>query len=278
MNVLRSLLALVTSFLALITAFLCPTPQDTGTARLTQEKTLTFLDAFVCGQGLDSDGEYYYTSGSITAAKLTGLAKLDAATLAVVAQNWYALPQDMIDAGYDHIGDIAYYDGVIYAPSEGEADDVPMILLYDADDLSYTGELYELHDDSLTDGVPWCACDEQYLYVSRFSDADVVCVFDRNTGAFVRDITLSEPVDRIQAGDVYDGVLYLNCDPKDGNKTVYRVDLTTGGVTLVFDRNTTGYDTETEGMCVLPGGSGPVFHIADYNKLVSVFIRVYEPK
>lgn len=46
---------------------------------------------------------------------------------------------------------------------------------------------------------------------------------------------------------------------------------------LLFDRNTTGFGTETEGLCVTTAEDGTrTFHIADYNKLVTTFIRTYQ--
>ena len=97
--------------------------------------------------------------------------------------------------------------------------------------------------------------------------------------SFSHTVELSETLFRVQAGDVLDGRSYLNCDPKGENKTVYEIDLATGETKLLFDRNTTGFDTEAEGLSVMKDeNSEPVFTISDYNKIVSTFIRTYRLK
>ena len=278
-SALRPFLAGFTAFVTAITLIICPTPADTDTASVESEKCYSVVDAFVMGQGLDEEGDYYYTSGSLAGIKLCCLGIVDKATGEIVKDALDSLPQEFKDKDYDHIGDISVQNGIIYAPVEDKAESQPLVLLYDAETLEYTGVYYELDATNLTDGIPWCATDDNYLYASQFNDADKIVVFNIDDMTLSHTIELSAPVERVQSGDVFDGVLYLSCDPHDVNKTVYSVDLETGEVNLLCDRATTGYDTEAEGLCVNADENGNlIVHVSDYNKLISTFIRTYKVK
>ncbi len=266
----------LTAVIMMISTLICPTPSATETAEITNEFGYSLIDAFLCGQGLDEEGELFYTSGSLSAIKICCLGIIDKTTGEVIKENLDALPQEFKNQDYNHIGDISVQNGIIYAPVENEPETHPLVLLYDAETLEYTGTYYAVDWDYLKDGIAWCATDENYLYTSQFNEADRIVVYNIDDMSFSHTVELSETLFRVQAGDVLDGKAYLNCDPKDENKTVYEVDLATGGVTLLFDRNTTGYDTETEGLSVMKDENEElVFTISDYNKLVSTFIRTY---
>jgi hypothetical protein len=66
------------------------------------------------GQGITTDGEYYYTSGSITAVNLTAIAKRSIKDGTVVKKNINPLPEVCTKRGNNHIGGISYYNGKIY--------------------------------------------------------------------------------------------------------------------------------------------------------------------
>ena len=279
MSVLKNVLAYLTTAIISLTAIICPTPASTDTAEITNEFSYALIGAFVTGQGLDETDGYIYSSGSISAAQLCCLARIDKETGEILEQSIDALPNEFKQKDYDHIGDISVQNGIIYAPVEDEAEMYPLVLIYDAETLEYTGTYYELDATYLTDGIPWCATDENYLYTSEFNDPERIVVYNLSDMSLSHTVELSEPLHRVQAGDAANGKIYLNCDPKEGNKTVYEVDLETGETTLLFDRNTTGFDTETEGICVVTEADGSLtFKIADYNKIVSTFIRTYKLK
>ena len=272
---LKTVLAPLTAIIMAVTALICPTPTSTETAEITNEFSYALVDAFLCGQGLDEEGDNFYTSGSLAAIKVCCLGIIDKATGEVLKENLDALPQEFKNLDYDHIGDISVQNGIIYAPVENVPETDPLVLLYDAETLEYTGTYYAVDWEYLKDGIPWCATDENYLYTSQFKDAERLVVYNLSDMSFSHTVELSETMQRVQAGDVVDGKAYLNCDP-EGNKTVYEVDLATGEVKLLCDRNTTGSDTETEGLCALYDENGNlILHVSDYNKLVSTFIRSY---
>ncbi|MBQ8209092.1 MAG: hypothetical protein IJZ35_00715 [Clostridia bacterium] len=276
---LRPYLVTLTAAITSITMLICPTLADTDSAEIVNENCYSLVDAFIMGQGLDTYDGYYYTSGSIAAVQICSLAIVDINSGEIVTDVLDALPQEFKDKDYDHIGDISVQNGIIYAPVEDKAEEQPLVLLYDAETLEYKNVYYELDATYLTDGIPWCATDENYLYTSEFNNPERIVVYNIDDMSPSHTVELAEPLARVQSGDVLDGTLYLNCDPEEGNKNVYSVDLTTGDVTLVFDRNTTGFETETEGLCAETDKNGElIFHISDYNKLVSTFIRTYKLK
>ncbi len=276
---LRPFLATLTAAITSITMLFSPTPAPTDSAEIVKENCYSLVDAFIMGQGLDTYDGYYYTSGSLAAVQICSLGIVDMESGEIVKDVLDALPQEFKDKDYDHIGDISVQNGIIYAPVEDESEEQPLVLLYDAETLEYMDVYYSLDATYLTDGIPWCATDENYLYSSQFNDAERIVVFNIDDMSFSHTVELSEPLARVQAGDVADGVLYANCDPHEGTKTVYAVDLATGEVTLAFDRNTTGFDTETEGLCAETDENGElVFHISDYNKIISTFLRTYTLK
>ena len=74
------------------------------------------------------------------------------------------IPQALADLGFDHIGDIDYYDGKIYISLDSEASDYQNghVAVLNASDLSYSGELYELLGDPTNehdDVASWVAVD-----------------------------------------------------------------------------------------------------------------------
>ena len=277
MTILKTILSYMTIVIVSFTSIICPTPESTDSAEILNEFSYGLVEAFVTGQGLDETDDYFYSSGSLAAIKLCCLGIIDKDSGKIIKQNIDALPNEFKQQTYDHIGDISVQNGVIYAPVENEAETDPLVLIYDAETLEYTGTYYAVDWTYLKDGIPWCATDENYLYTSQFNNAERLVVYNIDDMSFSHTVELSETLKRVQAGDVLDGKAYLNCDPKEGNKTVYEVDLSTGEVTLLCDRNTTGFDTETEGMCVRRNDAGElILNISDYNKIVSTFIRTYK--
>lgn len=280
---IQPLLVFITSILSVISLLISPPPKSTDTAELLSNSVYTLVDAYLTGQGLDSEDGYYYTSGAISKFKIGGLAKIDMATGKMVQSNLFAIPDEFRQKNYDHIGDIAVQDGIIYAPVEDKAEEKPLVLLYDAETLEYTGKYFELDAEYLPDGIPWVAVDENYLYSCANNYPEKIAVFRLEDMKFSHTIDISplpSGFTELQAGDCHDGKLYLNVgEVKDGKEPVYVVDLETETTSFLFDRNKTGYDMEPEGLCVTEDENGElIFHIADYDKLISTFIRTYKLK
>ncbi len=279
LSYLKVVLSPLTALVMMISSLICPTPPATEEAEIINEFGFSLIDSFLCGQGIEEENDLFYVSGSLAGIKLGCLGIIDKSTGEVIKENLDALPLEFKQQDYDHIGDISVQNGIIYAPVENKPETHPLVLIYDAETLEYTGTYYAVDWEYLKDGIAWCATDENYLYTSQFNEADRIVVYNIDDMSLSHTVELSETLQRVQAGDVLDGKAYLNCDPEGENKTVYEVDLATGEVKLLFDRNTTGFDTETEGLCAETDENGElVFHISDYNKIVSTFIRTYRLK
>ncbi len=251
-------------------------------AELIRTDKFTLDEALLMSQGITTDGEYYYTAGSIAALDLVGMGKWTVDGFEKVAYDHTAVPKELKEKyGSDHIGGISYYDGKIYAALEDESDTYNLIAIYNAEDLSYTGVYYDLGTEYLDDGIPYCAVDAEngYLYTSPFHETDCILAYNLKDMTFSHKIVLSEPVDRIQGAEYYNGLLYMSYDVKgSATEQVQTVDVKTGEVKLLFERTVSGRDHEAEGLTVYPMADGSLIHIADYDKLISVNIRHYSVK
>ena len=278
----KSAKVLLVAVLAGICGLISPMPSSNADAKLVSQRQYVLDEAFITGQGLANDGEYFYSSGAMSAFYMTALAKIDAESGEVVKKNLSALPVEFTKKGYDHIGAISVCGDTIYAPVEDRAEERPLVLLFDKNTLEYTGTYYELDAEYLPDGIPWCAVDSDsgLLYTSPFRNSNYILAFNLKDMSFAKKIDLSEAIDRVQAGVYFDGKLYVNLDPNTpkGKKVVRSIDLASGEVTDCFTRNVTGaFGCETEGITIRITPDGKMqFVIADYDKTVCVFMRTYE--
>jgi outer membrane protein assembly factor BamB len=244
------------------------TPQG---AVLVASHTYMLDQALTRGQGVTTDGQYFYFSGNLF------LNKTDMQTNKTLVKNILAIPPQLLVLGDNHIGGISYYDGKIYAPIEdGSAYQHPFIAIFDANTLKFTGKYYamplELHDA----GIPWCIVDgpRGYLYTMEWSNATVLNVFNLSDMSFVKTVPLSMPLDRIQGGGIYDGNLYLSMDV--GTKMVYKLNPVTGEAGLLFSRNVSS-KIESESMTVLPTANGPLFCVMDVGPdRINMVLREYK--
>ncbi len=234
-------------------------PDPTG-AQIVGRHRYVLEDYYMSNQGVTNDGTYFYFSGK----KNLGKAKMKNGEIFRI--NTSPIPKELQELGCDHIGGLSYYNGMIYAAVEDGPDYLhPFIVLYDADTLAFTGQYYELPQQLHTEGVPWCAIDaeRQELYTAEWSNATVLNVFALDDLHLIRTVPLSEPIDRMQGGEVFDGVLYLSCDEENDLKRVLSVDPVTGEVQVAFARNI-GEAFEAENLTIYPDADGkPVFCVLD---------------
>ena len=276
---LKSIASFFTSFVLIITYIFGLGEISTSPGyELARKEKLTPAVSMFAGQGLCCDGEFFYSSGSITAVGFTGLAKFDL-NMNCKKRVFSAIPDEFKTRFQsDHIGGIDCANGKIYASVEGEGYKYNFVLVYDCDTLEYTGEYYDLTSEYLTDGIPWLAVDREngMLYTSKFSDVNEILVYDLETMELTRTIALSETVNRIQGGSVYGGVLYLSYDADDStDEQVLAVNTEDGTVSIEFERHLPNYDNEAEDICVFPLQDGSLFHIIDYDKLICANIMHY---
>lgn len=254
------------------------TPTASSTVELVDTDKLLLEKAMYAGQGITTDGEYYYTSGAMTAVNMTGIAKWNADDFTLVSKRLGVIPKEYREK-YDsnHIGGIGYYNGLIYASCENSSKDHPLVITYDCETLE-TVSVYELSTEVLPNGIPWCAVDADngYLYCSPFRDVEKIAAYKLDTMEFDHYIYLTQGVTRIQGGDVYDGKLYLSSDNGENTDTIFCVDVFDGETTLLCERTIPGLNgNEAEGMTVYPMDNGSFLHVIDYDRVVGIYIRHY---
>lgn len=223
------------------------------------------LETVERAQGVTTDGEYWYFSGK------TSLVKIGFDNQTVYAYNYKALTDEIVEKyGSKHIGGISYYNGLIYASLEDSKKwNHPVIALYDAKTLEFTGEAHEMPTEHLSRGIPWVAVDAEnkLLYSSYSKTAEVICCFDLETFEYVGRLQLSVPIDAIQGGDVYGGKLFVGSNDK--TRAVYSIDVKSGKVEKLFDRIMyqwkwiDNFGGEGEDVTVYPMEDGTVIHALD---------------
>ena len=276
-----AIISLIVAIATLFTGFMdMGSSSVTPGVELVKEEQLSVIDGLFAGQGIATDGEYYYTSGSLTAFGLAGILKIDIDTMECVVKNTDAIPAEYRDNYQsDHIGGISYYNGLIYASVENDAEDYNLVITYDARTLKPV-DVYEMPNELLPDGIPWCCvdADNDYLYCSQFNNVTEILVFDIETMALSHTIPLSREIVRIQGGEYFEGLLYLSSDIKDSNDDViYTVDIETGEVVTLCTRSLPGMaGNEAEGITVYPMADGSLIHVLDYDKTIGVYLRHYK--
>ena len=282
MTVLQKIRTFLLLPLILITLVTTPRAVDTDTAKFVSQKVYVMAQALAMGQGITTDGEYFYTSGAATGLHVTYLGKIEIATMAMVDKHLNPLPELCAQRGNDHIGGISYYNGKLYASVEGGDVCRACVAVYDPATLTATGEVYDLPNEIFDDGIPWLAVDPDtgYLYASQWNHARTVYVYDVNDGMrLVKALPLTGvgELDRIQGGEFSGGALYLAQDSKDAGtlKRLLRLDTATGEVTVAAERDVGGTNIEAEGMTFLLKDGVPSLYVLDYNKAVGVFLREY---
>ncbi len=177
-------------------------------------------------QGVATDGIFWYFSSK------GGLYKTDANFNMLIekdgAQN--PIPQFLRDQDYDHIGDIAYFEGNIYAPIEDAYYAKPIIGIYDSDSLNFTGEFVQVPQSH----IPWIAVDTRtgYFYSSEFDGVNKLFVYDPEQNlAIIDTVYLDLTLSRVQGGAFHGDSLYLACDNGD---YVYEVGVASGTITAII--------------------------------------------
>ncbi len=228
-------------------------------------------------QGITTDSKYYYFSSKwgLTKSELDGKTR--------VKSNPLAIPRELKDEyGLAHIGGISYSkaDNCIYAGLEdSKVWEYPIVAVYDADTLKFTGRYYILNKALHTRGLPWVAVDNDrglLITLDHSKKANELIFYDiADNMKYVGSVKLSETVRSIQGAEMYGGMLYAATN--DDTQAVYKIDPKSGEVSKYFDRNLTK-GSEGEGITVLETADGAVFHAIDMGPLfINAFIRHYAP-
>lgn len=226
------------------------------------ENSVVGLETLTRSQDVTTDGEYYYFSGK------TALQKVSLDCREIITLNTDALKNELGEAyNSQHIGGISYYDGIIYAACEDSKQwQYPVIALFDAETLEYTGKCFLLPTDKQTRGVPWIAVDGEngVAYTGDSRNYTEIFKFSLEDFTFIETITLSEEVQKIQGGEIADGKLFAGTN--DMTRACFTIDLETGEVVKLFDRIMYEYKLidnfggEGEGLTLLETGDGTYIH------------------
>lgn len=226
------------------------------------ENSVVGLETLTRSQDVTTDGEYFYFSGK------GALEKVNLECNEIIALNHKAITDELKDKyNSQHIGGISYYDGIIYAALEDSKEWLhPIIALYDAETLEYTGKCFELPTELQTRGVPWVAVDGEngFAYTGDSRNYTEIYKFSLSDFSFIETIPLSEEVQKIQGGEVADGIFYAGTN--DMTRAVFTVDLENGNVTKLFDRIMYEYKLidnfggEGEGLTLLEMEDGTYIH------------------
>ncbi|MFD7497435.1 hypothetical protein ACFV8T_34645 [Streptomyces sp. NPDC059832] len=249
----------------------------------------TGLNALERGQGVATDGSYFYYAGP------GGMVKATVANDSEVASSVAPIPWELSRTyGSDHIGDVEYYGGYVIAPIEDGGSDYqhPLLALYNASDLSYTGRYVQLPLAQMPGGVPWVAVDAAagLVYTSpwdqdaaqgtnklvAYSLNDLLNLPAGSTLPVVRTVTLSQPLSRIQGAAMWQGRLYASVD--DSAKSVHSIDISSGQVAYEFPQDVESGD-EVQGIAAWDfGPSGGQLHIVNVGsgwKSIFLYLQHY---
>lgn len=244
-----------------------------GNIELVSEYAYSLDDGLAFGQGITTDGEYFYGFGALKVAAFCGITKIDAKTGKIADINRYCVPEDLMAKGYSHFGDGDYCDGKLYIACEDFGFRNPAIFEYDAETLEYV-DYHLIPQGVLSDNhLPWCVVRNGIVYISEFDDVSEIKMLSFDDYSYIGSIKLDKSLNSIQGGDILGSTLYLSSDDGEKEKPTYAIDLTTGHVTIAFVRGTGNVNTEAEGLAVYPMDNGSLFHITDVG--TSVKIRSY---
>jgi hypothetical protein len=211
-------------------------------------------------QGLGWDGNHWYFSTSHE-GDFNDLYKLDNKSNLILKEE-NVIPSFLVKEGYDHIGDLDYWNGKLYIPIEHK----PVLdglrinatfAVYDSQ-LNFVGEWFKTSQFH----APWCAIDPEtgYLYSSEWNDAWDLYAYDLvNGGKLVKKIHLDKRLSSVQGGDFYQGYLYLCLD--DLHKDICKIDSKNG---KVLDLIATKIPEEMEGVTLHKTSNGFIHFVAGH--------------
>jgi len=159
---------------------------------------------------------------------------------------------------YDHVGDIDYFNGLIYLPLEDVIYSRPRILVCNEDLSTY--DYADLVDQA---HMPWCVINPEngLLLSSEFDFVKYINFYEikpDHTAKLVDKLRLSKVLRKVQGGCIHEDSLYVSCD--DDVKGIYRIDLRSGEVYTLLE---TRIPYEMEGICA-DFLENPIFHFIDH--------------
>ncbi|MCE4557861.1 PEP-CTERM sorting domain-containing protein [Roseateles cellulosilyticus] len=177
------------------------------------------------------------------------------------------IPAALASQKLDHIGDIDVYNGKIYASLDTTSKDPALgysyghghVAVFNASDLSYTGQSFELVGSPANphhDVASWVAVDGAagVGYGKEWQNGNTINVYNLDDWSFSHTLTMDRSLSSIQGAKVFNGSLYMSSD--NSTASIYRVSLSTGHVEELFQLPSTPGSHEVEGIALraLPNG------------------------
>lgn len=208
-------------------------------------------------QGITNDGKgHFWFSAN------QKLMRVKSDYTSVEASNSSPFSAALKDLDANHIGDIDYYNGKIYAPIEdGNTYKHPVIAAYNAQTLKLE-TFEEVPRNWQPDGVPWIAVDgpDNYLISAQYSNTTRINFYDLSTFQQVKQVELSHMITSIQGGKVFNGSLYMTANnDKPNSFALYKMNLVSGQVDKILVFNSA--ITEIEGLTFENRGNEVYLHV-----------------
>ncbi|NMP37101.1 MAG: hypothetical protein GX051_03105 [Clostridiales bacterium] len=259
LSILKRIFSIFSAVFVLIAGAVDAPSQTRRYAEVSAEY-MVLQSAYLRSQDVTTDGKFWYFSCK------SGLEKVDIETGKTVLVDLDAIPSELKELGVDHIGGISFAGGKIYAALEdSKVWNNVTICVFNPD--TFKAEKYATMSLELQiKGAPWLCADEAngMIYSTQRDNAPCLIAYSLDTLEFVKTIELSEPVHKIQGGDMHGNELFVATN--NDTQAVYRIDVLTGKTEKCFDRNlATG--SEGEGLAVLETPDGALLHVLDMGPL-----------
>jgi hypothetical protein len=217
-------------------------------------------------QGAASDGVQRFFSWRYGLERTTPDDRVLARNFSVY-QRKSGIPQSIEALGGNHIGDIDYHAGKIYAPIEDSPNyRNPVIAVYDAATLNHTGTTYMLPHGDLTMGVPWVAVDgpKNLAYTGEWDPVVRINVYRLSDFSPIGYIPLQRALGRLQGAKVRGDFLYAASD--NSTKSIYKISLIDGSVTELLQlaqwhNLQDGHEHELEGLSFINTPKGETLNV-----------------
>lgn len=218
-------------------------------------------------QGLATDGKQWFFSSTNGLERANfDYSRIQAVMPAIAPA--LAQPSSVADRGLNHIGDIDVANGTLYIPldtskrdAQGGRYNTPVVALYNAADLSYTGQSFALRPpESTQDIASWVAVDaaQGLGYSMAYDNASKLIVYNLSDWSFSHYVTLGQTLDQVQGAKLRGDWLYMASD--GASKSVYRTNVKTGAVEELFQIKTP-FEQEIEGISFLETEQGLTLNV-----------------
>jgi hypothetical protein len=168
--------------------------------------------------------------------------------LNVVTSTPNAIPSELLEEGYNHLGDCVCDEvtSLCYYAVEEPSKTKPSIFVYN---LTSAGVIFKTEKHQpIQSHMPWVALDPVtgYLYSSEYDNVNELRVYSAETLDYLHTVSIDGdaiPLNGVQGGAFYSGKLYVGINAGD---SVFEIDVTTGHTELSIQQFPEGSSSEYE--------------------------------